>query len=128
MTINPVCWWEICTKDAAALADFYSKVFGWEVKDFAEMNYKVLDSGDGKNGGIGGGLFTPAKTEKDEIPPYLTVYAAVEDVDATIAKVKELGATVTCEPMDIPKVGRVAMFLDPQGHMFGVIKSFPMNE
>ncbi len=128
MAVNPVCWWEICTKDAGALAEFYSKAFGWEAKPFPGMNYTVLNSGDGKNGGIGGGLFTPGPTEKDEIPPYLAIYAAVEDVDAMVAKVKELGATITFEPLDIPKVGRVAMFQDPDGHRFGLIKPIPMDE
>jgi len=128
MTINPVCWWEICTKDTGALAKFYHEVFGWEVKAMPEMNYTVLDSGDGKNGGIGGGLFTPGEHEKEEIPPYLAIYAAVEDVDATLAKARELGATVTCEPLDIPRVGRIAMFQDPDGHRFGLIKPVEMSE
>ena len=122
---NPVCWWEICTKDAGKLAKFYSEAFGWEQKDMPGMGYTVMDSGDGKNGGIGGGVFSPK--EGEEMPPYLTMYIAVDDVDATVAKVKELGATVTCEPFDVPKVGRIAMFNDPQGHMVGMIKSAPME-
>ena len=122
---NPVCWWEICTKDAGALATFYSEAFGWEMKSMPEMNYTTLNSGDGKNGGIGGGVFSPK--EGEQLPPYLTMYIAVDDVDAMVAKVRELGAMVTCEPMDIPTVGRVAMFNDPQGHMVGMLQPAPMK-
>jgi len=37
----------------------------------------------------------------------------VNDVDATLAKAQEAGATVVLPKMEIPNVGFAAMFLDP---------------
>lgn len=48
------------------------------------------------------------------VPPPWSVCFAVADCDATTAKAKELGATVTMEPMDMP-IGRFAGLIDPQG-------------
>lgn len=43
-----------------------------------------------------------------------TGYITVADADATDAKVSELGGRVLEEPRDIPGVGRIGMFTDPQ--------------
>jgi predicted enzyme related to lactoylglutathione lyase len=118
MAVNPVCWWEICTEDAGKLAEFYHNVFGWEVKKDEQTKYTVLKSGDGTDGGIGGGL----ENVHGGVKPYLTIYIQVEDCDAAVEKLKEHGANVFFGPKDFPGVGRVAMFNDPQGHMLGVMK------
>ena len=55
-----------------------------------------------------------------EIPPHWGVCFAVADCDATVAKARELGATVTNEPMDMP-IGRFAGLIDPQGASFTVM-------
>jgi hypothetical protein len=52
-------------------------------------------------------------------------YVAVEDPDATTAKAKELGGSALMEPMDVPKVGRLAVLRDPQGAQFGIIRPEP---
>jgi len=41
------------------------------------------------------------------------------------AKALELGGSVLAEPMDVPKVGRVAVLRDPQGATFGIINPDP---
>ena len=61
------------------------------------------------------------------IPPHWQPYVAVEDVDATTAKAKELGGSVLAEPMDVPTVGRIAVLRDPQGATFGIIKPQPAS-
>ena len=59
------------------------------------------------------------------MPPFWGVYFAVADCDETVAKAKELGASVLAEPMDVPGVGRMSAMLDPQGAAFSVIKNAP---
>jgi predicted enzyme related to lactoylglutathione lyase len=46
---------------------------------------------------------------------------AVADCDATAAKARELGATITVEPIDSP-IGRYAVIDDPQGGSFAVMQ------
>ena len=53
--------------------------------------------------------------------PHWSVVFAVEDCDASAAKVSELGGSITVPPMDIP-VGRFAVARDVGGASFGIIK------
>jgi len=55
-----------------------------------------------------------------EVPPYWGVYFAVEDADACVARITELGGSLTMGPMDI-EPGRFAVASDPLGAMFSVI-------
>ncbi len=49
---------------------------------------------------------------------------AVADCDATVARARELGATIMFEPMDMP-IGRFAGIIDPQGAPFMVMQMAP---
>ena len=47
-------------------------------------------------------------------------YIAVADAEQTAAKVKAAGGSVMMEPMDVMDIGRMAVFTDPSGAVFGV--------
>ena len=113
---NPVIHWEIAAKDAAALQAFYRELFGWEIETGSMRNYGIVRSG-GPNA-IGGGIM---QTE-GQMPPYMTVYAQVDDVQASLEKAVALGGTQVVPPTEIPGMGRFAMFTDPEGNLFGVYK------
>lgn len=55
------------------------------------------------------------------VPPHWSIYFGTEDVDASAAKVAELGGAVFVQPFDIP-VGRMAVVADPQGAMFNLFR------
>ncbi len=112
-------WSELMTSDPAAASDFYSKLFGWTVKEMGpEMgNYRVANVGEQ---GVAGLMQTPA--EAQGMPPRWGVYVTVNNVDETLAQAKSMGATVCMEPMDVPTVGRMAGFSDPQGAMISIIQ------
>ena len=57
----------------------------------------------------------------DEVPPHWSVCFAVADCDGTVAKARELGATITMEPMNMP-IGRFAAIVDPQGAWFTIMQ------
>ena len=107
------------TTDPAAAADFYGKLFGWTVKGMgAEMgDYRVANVGDA---GVAGLMAVPP--EAQGTPPRWGVYVTVNNVDETLAAAKAMGATVCMEPMDVPTVGRMAAFVDPQGAMLSIIQ------
>ena len=67
-----------------------------------------------------GGMMDMRGRVPDEVPAHWLVYFAVEDTDATIEKVKELGGGVAFGPIDIP-AGRFAVLTDPHGASFAVI-------
>lgn len=112
-------WSELITSDPAAASEFYAKLFGWTIKEMGpEMNgYRVANIG---NDGVGGIMATPPDAKG--MPPAWGVYVTVKDLDQTLATAKQLGAKICMEPMDVPGVGRMAVFSDPQGATLSVIQ------
>jgi hypothetical protein len=82
--------------------------------------YRIFNRGET---GIAGVMAIP----HESIPPHWQPYVAVADPDATAKKATDLGGTVLLEPMDVPKVGRLAVLTDPQGATFGIIKPEPAS-
>jgi predicted enzyme related to lactoylglutathione lyase len=119
-----VTWCELLTTDTAAAAAFFGAVLGVtsETMDMEGQPYTLLKAGDGQNESAG----LMRKTEEiGNMPNTWAVYFEVADADASVARAMELGGTAIQEPMDIPP-GRFAMIRDPQGAVFGIIKSNPM--
>jgi predicted enzyme related to lactoylglutathione lyase len=120
-----LCWNEVLTRDAEADKAFYPAVFGWDAGrpqfDGAPDSYTVWELG-GKP--VGGMMQMTDDYFPAEVPPHWSVCFAVSDCDATVAKARELGATITQEPMDMP-IGRFAGIMDPQGAPFAVMQMTP---
>ncbi|HEY3611496.1 MAG TPA: VOC family protein [Pseudonocardiaceae bacterium] len=113
-----VSWNELVTRNTDRAIVFYSEVFGWtaDAQGMGDITYTVwmLD------GNPVGGMMPMGDQWPAEVPPHWAVYFAVEDTDATVAKVTALGGSVVVPPQDIPQ-GRFAGFSDPHGAMFNVI-------
>jgi predicted enzyme related to lactoylglutathione lyase len=116
-------WHELHTSDRAKAIAFYGKIAPWEIKD--------VPMGPGEAYGLcllGGKDFagiTKSQTgaaSSMSAPPHWLPYIAVEDVDASAKKAKELGGRVVTPPMDIPNVGRFSVIADPQGAIFALYK------
>jgi len=118
-----LCWNEVLTRDADADKAFYAAVFGWTADrpefEGAPASYTVWKVGEKPVGGMMQMTddFFPA-----DAPPHWGVCFAVTDCDATVTKARELGATVTVEPVDMP-IGRFAGLIDPQGASFTVMQA-----
>ncbi|HKB51381.1 MAG TPA: VOC family protein [Solirubrobacterales bacterium] len=110
-------WVDLGTPDLEASADFYTALFGWDVPESenAEQTggYRQAMLGDKATAGM-----MPLMQEGQ--PPAWSTYVSVEDADATAAKVTEAGGTVMAEPMDVMDLGRMAIFADPTGAVFGI--------
>lgn len=118
MAKNLACWWEINAKDAEPLVEFYSRIFDWDHTYDENSGIYFIDSGDGSDGGISGGIFTG----KGKLPTHRCLYVKVEDVDAITEKVKKQGQPILQGPFDLPSGTRLAFFQDPEGHMIGLIR------
>jgi predicted enzyme related to lactoylglutathione lyase len=114
-------WCECQTRDVEGAKAFGEAVFGWraETSDFAGGTYTIVYVGDR---GVGGIVAMPDGVPV-AVPSYWLTYFAVDDCDATVAKVTEMGGLVTLPPIDAEGVGRLAVVADPQGAAFGVIKN-----
>ena len=117
-----LCWNELMTRDADSARSFYSSVFGWGVGrprfDGAPDTYAVWEV----DGNPVGGMMPMDHRFPAGLPPYWSVCFMVSDVDDTVAKATQLGATVIVPPMDTPP-GRFAGMNDPQGANFTVMQA-----
>lgn len=109
-------FWEINARDGAALTRFYERLFGWRARFDEGSGIWHLPSGNGADGGIGGGIFTG----KGRLPPHRCLYLEVADVDAVCDRAKELGVEILQGPFEPAPGLRLAFFRDPEGHMLGI--------
>ena len=116
------CWSQLMSPDKDASVKFYGDVFGWTLRQHPEWG-EFLALGEGEIAAVSQiGTDTPA-----EVPPYWEVVFMVADVDATLARAQELGATVTSSPVDAGPGARQAALVDPQGAPFGVMSFTPQS-
>lgn len=112
-------WDELLTTDVEAATRFYGEVAGWTTGkvDMGEgAVYTLFRSGEVDRGGA-----FPLP-EEAQGPPYWLTYVGIDDVDATMARARELGASTVMEPLDVPEVGRFAVLADPTGALFGLFR------
>jgi hypothetical protein len=110
-------WHELLTRDYESARAFYADVFGWTIaalEDSADFRYSTasLDGGEPF-----AGLMDAATTLPDGMPSFWQVYIGVDDVDASIGRVNQLGGSLLREPQDTP-YGRMAGVADPLGGAF----------
>jgi uncharacterized protein len=113
-------WFELQTRDYDASVDFYRKVFAWDAhvaSDTPELRYTTLGEGETALAGImDASAFLP-----DGVPAHWSIYFGVDDADATLARVVELGGSIVEPAVDTP-YGRLARAADPSGINFKIIR------
>lgn len=112
------CWIDTGQPDPEAAAGFYGELFGWEFEDRmpadAPGHYFVAQ--------LQGCDVAAVGSQPEGAPPTAvwSTYIWVDSADDTAAKVKDAGGTALSEPFDIPGAGRMGVFSDPSGAVFGV--------
>ena len=115
-------WYELMTPDPDGAKRFYDAVVGWEVavrSPTDDVDYRMIGA---PGGFVGGVLKLDEAMQAQGAKPTWLPYFGVDDVDATVAEAKTLGAHVFVPPSDIPGVGRFALLADPQGASFYVMR------
>jgi predicted enzyme related to lactoylglutathione lyase len=109
-------WVELSTPDADASAAFYREVMNWSASEPgpAESGGYRMFQQDGKNVA---GLMGHMQAGQ---PTAWATYVSVADADETAQRVKAAGGSAIVEPMDVMDIGRMAVFADPTGAVFGV--------
>jgi predicted enzyme related to lactoylglutathione lyase len=110
-------WVDFGSPDLDASIEFYGGLFGWDVPE-AENAEQTGGYRQAMKGGRPAGGMMPLMQEGQ--PSAWTTYISVEDAEATAAAVKEAGGTVMAEPMEVLDLGKMAIFADPTGAVFGV--------
>lgn len=128
MKSAPVVHFEMPAKDKTRVADFYAKVFGWQMQQMGpEMgNYLMAQTTETDENGmvktpgaINGGFFE-FKDEEGFNSPHVVI--SVEDITKSIEDVKSAGGEISGEIMDIPNVGKYISFKDTEGNRVGMLQ------
>lgn len=120
MTKRKIVHLEFNARDRAALGRFYADLFGWEVRDFPDMDYTTLNTGN-EELGIGIGQVT------EQNPPLITWYIESTDLAADLKAIEARGGTVVEPLIDVPGVGQMAYFTDPAGNFMALGKFLPQG-
>lgn len=124
--MNPVVHFEMPYEDAARVSRFYQDAFGWTMQgtgpamgDYVVAHTTETDAANMvlKPGAINGGFF---KRNSPNVAPNVVI--AVEDIDASLAKIRSAGATGIDGPMDIPGIGRYVTFHDTEGNRVSMLQ------
>jgi predicted enzyme related to lactoylglutathione lyase len=107
-------WHELITTDTAGASDFYPRIAGWKTQAWDNDNSYTMWVGE--EGPLGGIMSLPKEATASHWMPYIST----DDVAATVAAARELGATVCKETTQLPNGGSFAMLQDPQGAVFAI--------
>ncbi|HEX8769499.1 MAG TPA: VOC family protein [Acidimicrobiales bacterium] len=112
-------WFELHTRDYDTAVGFYRDVFHWEtnaVSDTPEFRYTTQVEGDQMLAGVmDASAYLP-----EGVPAHWAVYFGVDDTDATLDKIVELGGAIVTPAEDTP-YGRLATASDPTGAQFKLV-------
>jgi len=115
-------WYDLYTQDLEAAQRFYAAVVGWRIEGSGHPTEQYLLLHPPGEAAMGvGGMMGP-RPGMESVPSFWGGYVYANDVDASAARVQELGGALHRGPMDIPQVGRFAVMSDPQGGAFYLFK------
>jgi predicted enzyme related to lactoylglutathione lyase len=104
------------------VADFYAKVFGWKIDHRPELNYRIVETGEG---GINGGIVKPDRP--GPWPGNMLFYVAVDDLARYRKAIVAAGGKIHVEEQAVPGMGSFCLFTDPEGRMNGLWKTNTMK-
>jgi hypothetical protein len=116
--MHRVTHFEIPANDPAAVADFYTQLFGWKIQKWSgPVEYWLVDTGTDQPG-INGGIL---RRQHPQQPVVNTV--EVPDLDAAMAKLGQIGGQVVVPKMAVPGVGWLCYAKDPDANIFGMMQT-----
>jgi predicted enzyme related to lactoylglutathione lyase len=113
-----VSWHELATTDWEGAFDYYADLFGWEKQEAMDMGEGNMYQMYGLGEKMLGGMYN--KSADQPGPPAWLYYISIDDLDATVARVKKDGGKIVVEPMEVPGGSRIAVGIDPYGAAFGL--------
>ncbi|GJM11069.1 MAG: hypothetical protein DHS20C11_33450 [Lysobacteraceae bacterium] len=113
---QPVVHWELWSENPSDVADFYRTVFDWEIRTIPQMDYHLVEK---EENGIGGGIMQP---QKGPWPGNMAMYIDVDDLAKFRQRILDAGGQIIVEEQDVPGVGSLSLFADPDGRVMGMWK------
>ncbi len=115
---NRVGHFEIHADDTERCARFYQRLFRWEVHQWANQPYWLVNTGDDGATGINGGIM---KRREPTENVYHTVF--VDNLDEMLLDVPKYGGQIVTPKTPVKGVGWLAYANDTEGNIFGIMES-----
>ena len=110
---NPFVHVELHTQDPERAKKFYTALFDWKLDNVPDMDYTIINVGEGTGGGM-------MKSPMPDALPQWVPYVLVDNIEASTEKAKSLGAKVLADVTEIPGMGLYSMLVDPTGAAFAL--------
>ena len=119
---RPVVHFEFWTRQKDAVVAFYRSVFDWDIQTMPMPDGTGYDMVMAGGDGIGGGIFEPAP---GPVPAKTALYIDVPALAPALERIRAAGGTVLVERQDVPGMGAIALFQDPEGRVNGLWEPLP---
>ena len=120
---KPVVHWEFWSKSPGQLADFYRELFDWNIQDIPDLNYHMIETG--SDSPLTGGIMQP---DEGEWPGNMALYVDVDDLAHYREKIIAAGGSILVEDQEIPGMGRLCLFTDPDKRVCGLWQRNPATQ
>jgi predicted enzyme related to lactoylglutathione lyase len=117
-------WGDLVTHDVGRAAEFYGKVFGWTFETYGgkdDRDTYTLALADGLP--IGGLVFDPRAVDGKTPSARWVGLISVPDVRAAADAAARSGGKIVFAPTMLGERGETAVLRDPDGALFGVVRS-----
>jgi predicted enzyme related to lactoylglutathione lyase len=120
-----VIHFEIHAADTDRAERFYTEVFGWSAQRIGgPVDYRLLTTGSDDRAGINGAILErrgPAPGDGDPVNAYVCTIG-VDSIEETERAVPAAGGRQVVDRMEVPGVGLLSYFKDPEGNVFGALQ------
>ena len=112
--LGKICYLEIPTTDVDASANFYAKIFGWNIRVRGDGARAFDDA----TGAVSGTWILGRPPTRD---PGMLTYVMVDNIDETLDEVSKLGGQVVTPRTSLGSGHQAfATFRDPAGNVLGL--------
>ena len=116
--MSRVIHFEIPSDEPEKAQQFYSKVFGWKMRQWVDQPYWLCTTGDKSLPGIDGAII---KKRGPDHPLVNTIQ--VDHLEETITNIEANGGIIVVPKMAVPGIGWLAFFKDTDGNIMGIMQS-----
>lgn len=117
--MSTIVHFELLNENRDLLKDFYSKIFDWKYETLQPVSYDLIFTKENPNDpGINGGF-----QEDNSMNQKIILTIDVEDIESVITDIKLRGGHIITDIQEMPGIGRLAYFKDPEGTIMGIMQS-----
>lgn len=114
---NNLVFFAVHADDVARARRFYEQVFGWKIQPWGPPDFFLVSTGTKDDPGIAGALQKRHELVPVKEPVGFECTIGVSDIDTAMAAVTANGGKVIMPKCEIPTVGYLFKFQDPEGNV-----------